>query len=70
VTNTPEFEIEVVRKVFDNEHGSHIKVGPDLDGLGLVEIDGGKDYGRIVVPPKHAIWLAKAITATAEEMMG
>lgn len=62
------YEIEVVRKVFDNEIGKSIDVGPDKDGLGCIEIDGGEEWGRIVIPPKHAIFLAKAINDCALEM--
>lgn len=62
------FEIEVMRKVFDNELGLCINVGPDADGLGIVEIDGGQEYGRICLPPQHALYLAKAIIDCAVEM--
>ena len=62
------FEIEVVRKVFDNEIGKHLKVQPDCDGLGLVEIDGGDEYGRIVIQPQHALFLARAIEQCAIDM--
>lgn len=68
---TQPYEIEVVRKVFDNEHGEHVKVGPDCDGLGLVEIDGGEHYGGCIrILPQHAILLAAAIEASAKEMLG
>lgn len=68
MTVVPKFELNVVRHIYDNENGGCIKVGPDSDGLGLVEIDGGEDYGRIVVQPQHAILLAKAIEDCAKEM--
>ena len=63
------YTIEVERKVFDNENGTHIKVRPSRNGLGLVEIDGGDEYGRIVVPPAHALLLADAIAVAAKEML-
>lgn len=69
MTGDKTYEIEVVRKVFDNDCGTHIKVCPDLDGIGLVEIDGGEDYGRIVLAPAHALVLAEAIASAAKEMM-
>jgi hypothetical protein len=62
------YEIEVMRKVFDNGIGKSIDVGPDKDGLGCVEIDGGEDWGRLVIQPQHALFLAKAITECALEM--
>ena len=65
----PTYETEVTRKVFDNDLGVHIKVGPDRDGLGLVMIDGGADFGGpIILAPEMALVLAEAIAATAEEM--
>jgi len=66
---TQAYEIEVVRKVFDNGCGECVTVGPDSDCL-LVEIDGGTHYGgRIVLPPEHALKLTEAIVATAREMI-
>ena len=63
------YEIEVVRKVFDNENGMHIKVRPDCDGLGLVEIEGGEEYGGCLrVSPQHAVFLAAAIERCAFDM--
>lgn len=62
------YEIEVVRKVFDNVCGTHLKVQPDTDGLGLIEIDGGEEYGRIVICPQHALFLSSAIEACAIDM--
>lgn len=64
------FEIETVRKVFDNENGEHIVVGPDVDGLGLLTIDGKDHYGgRLSMSPEMAIVLAEAIAAAAQEMI-
>lgn len=48
--------------------GTLIKIGPDGDGLGLVEVDGGDDYGRIIMQPELAMLVAEAIRKTAEEM--
>ena len=65
------YEVETMRKVFDNELGAHIKVGPDADGLKLVEIEGGEDFGcgRITLDPRMALVLAGAIEATARELL-
>ena len=65
-----QYEIEVERKVFDNENGAHIKVGPDRDGLGLIQIEGGDDFGKgLILAPELALVLAEAIAATAKEML-
>lgn len=67
--SVPRYEVEVSRRVCDNDNGGHIKVGPDCDGLGLVEIDGGEDFGGAIrLYPEMAIVLARAILAAAEEM--
>jgi hypothetical protein len=62
------YGIEVVRHVYDEEHGHKLTVGPDCDGLGLLEIDGGDEYGRLVFSPGHAKYLANAIAKCAAEM--
>ena len=62
------YGIEVVRHVYDEGRGHKLTVGPDKDGLGLVEIDGGDEYGRLVLPPGHAKYLANAIAKCAAEM--
>lgn len=59
---------EVMRKVWDNEICKFIDVGPDKDGLGTLEIDGGDEYGRICLTPQHAVYLAKAILDCAADM--
>lgn len=59
---------EVMRTVWDNEIGKNINVGPDHDGLGILEIDGGEEYVRICLTPQHAVHLAKAILDCAADM--
>lgn len=64
------YEIETVRKVYDNAAGECISVGPDCDGLGLVEIDGGQHYGGCLrVPAEMALVLADAIKAAADDLL-
>lgn len=64
------YETETIRKVYDHEHGVHITVAPDCDGLGLLEIDGKDDFGGpIRLDPEMAITLADAISVTAREMI-
>lgn len=63
-----QYGIEVVRHVYDEEHGKKLTVGPDKDGFGLIEIDGGDEYGRLVLSPGHAAVLAAAIAQCAKEM--
>ena len=63
------YEVETLRRVYDNDIGKHIEVRPDGDGLGLLEIDGKDEYGRLVLSAEHAIVLAKAIHDCATEML-
>lgn len=63
------YEVAVNRVVYDNTNGTSIKVQPDSDGLGLLEIDGGKDFGRIVLDADMALSLASAIVETAQEII-
>lgn len=62
------YETEVHRRVFHNRQGWHIKVGPDADGLGLVEVDGRSDAGRIVITTEMACLVADAMRQCAEEL--
>lgn len=64
------FETDVTRRVWDNENGTKIVIKPDADGLGLVEVDGGDDYGRLVMDPKMAIQVAEALRLTAIDIGG
>ncbi len=61
MTYTIEHEI----KVFDDENGGFVSVGPDRDGLGLVELrqnDDGKEVVRISMTLEHAQAFGKALT--------
>jgi len=64
------YTLEVSRKIFDDDLGASIEVCPDKDGLGLVNIVGGEDFGGdISLCPEMALVLADAIRATALEMI-
>lgn len=63
-----QFETVVIRKVYDNMDGTSITVRSDVDGLGLVEVDGGAEYGRIVMAPALAVEVAKAVQECASEI--
>lgn len=63
------YEIEISRKVFDNITGRHVTVGPDSDGLGLIEIKSSDDFGNgyIRINKEMAEKFAEAILATSKE---
>lgn len=52
-------------KIFDDANGQALRVGPDADGLGLVEVDGKDDFGRLVLPPEMARQLARILPDAA-----
>ena len=65
---------EIFRRVYNDDSGVYIQVGPDADALNLVEIRttnplSKEFYGdfRIVLQPEYAIALAEAILAAARE---
>lgn len=60
------FEIEVVRKVFAGDYGE-ASVGPDRDGLGLIEIN--SDEVSLIMTPQLALGVAEAMTACAREII-
>lgn len=62
------FETDVTRRVWDNDNGTKIVIKPDCDALGLVEVDGGNDYGRLVMDPQMALQVAEALRITAIEL--
>lgn len=57
-------------KIFDDANGQALRVGPDADGLGLVAIEGGSDYGRLVLPPEMARQLARILHDAAASAEG
>lgn len=66
---------EVVRKVYDDDEGFHISVGPDSDGLDLVQIstdgeENKKFFGdlRLCLFPAMARELGHALIDTADEL--
>lgn len=70
------FSQEVVRRIYDDDEGVYIEVGPDSDGLGGIEIrttntESKEFYGDIrcaIHSKEQAILIGKAILAAAEDM--
>lgn len=62
---------EIVRKVYDDQHGNHIYIGPDADGLDLVEVrevdDKNVILGRFVMNPIQAKMVGEALIAASNE---
>lgn len=65
---------EVTRRVFDDDSGAFISVGPDMDALGLVMIKtddfSERHYGKcyVVISQEMAQSLGKALLKATEEI--
>jgi hypothetical protein len=62
------FSLEVVYEIWDDRDGNKIEVGPDRDGLGLVEIRDQESKVRLTLPLDKARLLATALTDTARRL--
>ena len=66
------FEMETVREIWNDADKSCVEIGPDRDGLGLIEIryreDTGKITQRISFPIAQARLLAIAVEECAKEL--
>ncbi len=69
-----DYDTETVRRICDNQRGTYIEIGPDGDGLGLIEVrTSGKSaehYGeiRLVIPTVMARLLSYALVRCSEEL--
>ena len=65
------YSVETVRKVYDDSCGEHIYIGPDADGLDLVELryvdSKGVISNRISMPKALALLVAEAIVAATKD---
>lgn len=66
------YSVEVVRQIWDDDDGEHFDVGPDRDGLNLVEIrcynPDGKIVERLSCPAEQARLVARAMLLCADEV--
>jgi hypothetical protein len=68
------YSTEVIRRVYNDEDGVCIQVGPDADGLDCVEVStpdpaSGEYFGKVrfVVTREFAALLGKALVDAAEQ---
>ena len=63
------FSMETKHEIWDDDHGSCVEVGPDRDGLDLVEIrqkdETGKIEARMSFPKEQAALISKALALAA-----
>jgi hypothetical protein len=59
------YTIERVIKVYDDDNGEYVYVGPDGDGLDMVELraytEGNRITSRLAMTKEQALLVAKAI---------
>lgn len=63
------FSLEIIRRVYDDDTGEHIEVGPDADTGDLLEIrqvEGGKTVARVVGKPEQLRLVAETILQATE----
>ena len=68
-----EYEMEVLREIWNNKDGYVIEVGPDRDGTDWVEVrikqTDGKITERIMIDPKCSEMVGKAIIDCGKELL-
>lgn len=60
------YTLETMKEIWDDKSGCHIEIGPDRDGLDLIEVrsidDHGKIDARLSFTKEQASLIARAIT--------
>lgn len=66
------YSVEIVHKIWNDDGGEHVSVGPDRDGLGMVEIidvaSGGEMGPSLSFPPELARLIAQAMIKCVDEL--
>jgi hypothetical protein len=69
---TMRYSMETMREIWDDKHGDCVEVGPDRDGLDMVEIrcktDDGAMGPRMSLPAEKARLVAQAMIACADDL--
>lgn len=65
---TPQFETELHLRVYNNQHGYHIDVGYDEDGLELVKVVHSEEKTTMIFFPDEAEHVANAILRVVADM--
>jgi len=66
--DVPNYELSVGYTIYDNENGGIIKVGPDPDDLGCVQIT-AYDETHILIPPEMALLVSQALERCARDIL-
>lgn len=66
------YSLETLREVWDDRDGQHIEIGPDRDGLDMVELrdvaPDGKIDARMSFTVEAAALVARAMLACVDEL--
>ena len=66
------YTMELIRKIWNDKDGYSVEIGPDSDGLDLVEVrsrdDQGKITNRFAMTPAQALLVADAIKACSMDI--
>jgi hypothetical protein len=65
--DVPNYELSVGYTIYDNENGEIIKVEPDPDDLGCVQIT--DDETHILIPPEMALLVSQALERCARDIL-
>lgn len=64
--------LDTVRRVWNDDHGEHLYIGPDGDALGMIEIrevdPDGKIVARIAMTKNQALLVSEALAAAAKDL--
>lgn len=64
MSDKSKYSVETVKQIWDDRHGSRLEVGPDRDGLDLVDIRSYSDDNKcteFTTTQEQALLLAEAI---------
>jgi hypothetical protein len=66
------YSLETFQRIYDDQHGSYIQIGPDPDGLGMVAIRSyerdGKLEAYMVFTPEQVSLLTQALAKVTSEL--
>jgi hypothetical protein len=66
------YSLETFQRIYNDQHGDYIQIGPDADALGLVEIRSytrdGKLETSMVFAPEQITLLCQALAKAASEL--
>lgn len=69
--SSPRYSLEHLSEIWDNNHGDHLEIGPDRDGLEMVEIreldSKGKILNRMSFNREQVPLLIQALSKTLEK---